>query len=114
VEHFDSGLAPNPVAFPDIEISISTNHQFCFDTVFSVSASPTPAPQLHVVLGDANTVVLSWDLASASFVLKESSDLAKSGWTIVTNTPTVAGQQNQVVLPRSSGNRWFRLQPGGN
>jgi hypothetical protein len=102
------------VQFPDIEVSISTNHQFCFDTVFTVSASPTPAPQLRVVLRGANTIELSWDLASASFVLQECSDLAKSGWAIVTNTPTVTGQQNQIVLPRFSGNRWFRLQPAGN
>jgi len=114
VEHFDSGLVPNPVAFPDIEISISTNRQFCFDTVFNVSASPMPMPQLHVGLGSTNTVVLAWEVTAVPFVLQECSDLDKSNWTIVTNTPIVIGQQNQVVLPRSSGNRCFRLQPAGN
>jgi len=114
VEHFESGLVPDPVVFPDIEVSISTNRQFCFDTVFNVNASPMPLPQLHIGFGNTNTVVLSWEVAAAPFVLQECFDLAKSNWTIVTNTPTVIGQQNQVVLPRSSGNRCFRLQPAGN
>lgn len=44
VEHFDSGLVPvskrASLPFPDIQLTISTNGQVCFDTVFNVSASP--------------------------------------------------------------------------
>src|SRR6185436_480393 len=101
--HFDSGLVPNAVQFPDIELSISTNHQFCFDTVFNISASPMPWPQLHIDLGGSNMVVLSWDKTAVSLVLQECADLAKSGWTVVTNTPTDSGQQNQIVLLCSTG-----------
>jgi len=44
VQHFDSGLvpfsAPPSLPFPDFKVTISTNGQFCFDTVFKVSTSP--------------------------------------------------------------------------
>lgn len=113
VEHFDSGLVTNSVAFPDIKVSISTNHQFCFDTVFNVNASPTPVPQVSIGLADTNAVVLSWAVSTNAFVLQECSDLTAANWTAVTNPPTIVEQQNQVVLPRSAGNKWYCLKPGG-
>ncbi len=113
VEHFDSGLVTNPVVFPNINVSISTNNQYCFDTVFKVSASPTPVPQLHLGLTSSNTVVLSWPVSSDPFVLQESPDLMTTNWVTVTNTSTVIGQENQVVLPLCSGMKCYRLQPGG-
>ncbi len=114
VEHFDSGLVAESAQFPNIQVSISTNGQYCFDTVFDVHASPTPAPQLCIGLSSSNTVVLSWPVASEPFTLQESPDFTMTNWTSVTNAPTVIGQQNQVVLPRSSGNKCYRLQPGGS
>jgi hypothetical protein len=45
VEHFDSGLVtvskPSSLPFPHIQLTISTNGQVCFDSVFKVSASPS-------------------------------------------------------------------------
>ena len=47
VEHFDSGLVPvskpPSLPFPEIQLTISTNGQVCFDSGFKVSASPSPA-----------------------------------------------------------------------
>jgi hypothetical protein len=114
VEHFDSGSVTNPVSFPDISVSISTNGQFCFDTVFYVNASPTPVPQLNIGLTSTNTVVLTWAVTPCRFVLLESSDMTIANWNNVTNAPTVVGQQNQVILPRGSGNKCYRLQLEGN
>ena len=114
VEHFDSGLVADSAPFPDINVTISTNRQYCFDTVFNVSASPTPVPQLHVCIASANTVLLSWAVSAAPFILEESSEFSATNWTPVTNTPTVIGQQNQIVLPRLSGNKYYRLEPSGN
>jgi hypothetical protein len=112
--HFDSGLVTNSAVFPNIKVSISTNGQYCFDTVFNIDASPIPVPKLHVERGDSNEIVLSWAVSSNTFVLQENTDLTTAIWTIVTNTPTVADQQNQVVLARSSACKFYRLRPGGN
>jgi hypothetical protein len=110
VEHFDSGLVTESARFPNIQVSISTNGQYC--TVFDINASPTPAPQLCIGLSSSNTVVLSWAVSSDHFILQENPYFTMTNWTTVTNTPTVIGQQKQVVLPRSSENRCYRLQPG--
>jgi hypothetical protein len=114
VEHFDSGLVTNSTSFPDIQVSISTNHQYCFDTVFKVIASPSPTPQLHIAVTLTNTVVLSWTLSSDPFVLQKCPGLSAINWTTVTNTPAVVQQQNQVVLPLSPDNQCYRLMPDPN
>jgi hypothetical protein len=40
ISHFDSGMVPIKVVFPQIDITISINGMFCFDTVFHVVAAP--------------------------------------------------------------------------
>ena len=114
VEHFDSGLVTNSAQFPDIVVSVSTNGQYCFDTAFNVSASPTPAPRLRISVTGTNTILLSWPVSPDPFILQESCDLTKTNWTTVTNTSNIIGQQNRVVLPLSSGVGCYRLQPAGN
>jgi hypothetical protein len=114
VEHFDSGLVVDSTPFPDINVAISTNRQHCLDTVFNVSASPAPAPQLRVGLAGAQAVTVSWPVSPDPFVLQECSDLTTDVWTTVTNAPIIVGQQNQVVLACSSGEKFYRLQPGRN
>jgi hypothetical protein len=114
VEHFDSGLVTNSSSFPDIQVSISTNNQHCFDTVFNVIASPAPMPQLHIAVTRTNTVVLSWTLSSDPFVLQKCPEFSAINWTTVTNTPAVVQQQNQVVLPLARDSQYYRLMPGPN
>jgi len=112
VEHYDSGLVVDSTPFPNINVAISTNHQYCLDSVFNVSASPAPTPQLSVGHASAKAVTVSWAVSPEPFVLQECSDLATGAWTTVTNAPIVIGQQNQVVLACSSGKKFYRLQPG--
>ena len=114
LEHFDSGLVPVSISFPDIKVSIAMNRQVCYDEAFNVNASPVPVPQVHLGFASTNRIVLSWPLAAAPFILQESSDLTTANWTMVTNAPTVIGEQNQVVLTPSPGNKFYRLVPGGN
>jgi hypothetical protein len=111
VEHFDSGLVPEAAPFPEIKVTISTTNKFCFAAAFKIDASPAPVLQPRLGLAGSNTVVLSWPVSAASFVLKESSDLTATNWTTVTNAPTVIGQENQVLLARPPGNRFYRLVP---
>ncbi|HEV2208776.1 MAG TPA: hypothetical protein VG167_08360 [Verrucomicrobiae bacterium] len=114
LERFDSGLVGVSAPFPEIMVAISTNGQYCVDTVFTVKASPMPVPPLHVAFAGAQTVTVSWPASSAPLVLQESSNPTAATWTVVTNAPTVIGNQSQVILSRSPGNKFYRLQPGGN
>lgn len=67
----------------------------------------TPAPSLS--LAPTNGLQLSWLIPSTNFVLQQSSDLAN--WSAVTNVPVLnlTNLQNQVTLPLSEGNAFFRL-----
>jgi hypothetical protein len=47
VEHFDSGFVTTGVPFPDIAVTISIHGEKCFDTVFTVNASPVPPSDIH-------------------------------------------------------------------
>jgi hypothetical protein len=40
VQHFDSGLAPGGGDFPAIDVRVSVNGEFCYDTVLDVVAAP--------------------------------------------------------------------------
>jgi serine protease inhibitor len=71
-------------------------------------------PQLNVALTSASTLVFSWPASSAPYVLQENSSLTAANWTTLTNTPAVLGQQNEVVLSRLSGSKFYRLIAAGN
>ena len=40
VQHFDSGLVVGGGGFPELDVRVSVNGQFCYDTVIDVIASP--------------------------------------------------------------------------
>jgi hypothetical protein len=42
-QHFDSGLVVGGGLFPDLDVRVSVNGQFCYDTVIDILASPLPA-----------------------------------------------------------------------
>jgi hypothetical protein len=66
----------------------------------------TPSPVLNLSAPDN---VISWIIPSLDFTLQQSPDL--SNWTDVTNPPVLnlTNLQNQVTLPSSDGNSFFRL-----
>lgn len=111
VEHFDSGLVPEAAPFPEIKVTISTTNGFCFAAAFKIDASPAPALQPRLGVAGTNGIVLSWPVCAVPVVLEENSDLSVTNWTAVTNAPTVIGQENQVLLARPPGNRFYRLVP---
>jgi hypothetical protein len=47
VERFDSGFVKGAV-FPAIQVKISIHGMYCYDTVFSVAASPAPSEEIQV------------------------------------------------------------------
>jgi hypothetical protein len=52
--------------------------------------------------------VLSWPLASAGFAIQTSTNIL-SGWTTLTNAPSISGNNWQMVLPASGTKAFYRL-----
>jgi serpin B len=77
------------------------------------SQNATAVPQLQVALANIGTVALSWPVSPAAFILQETSSLTNPNWTTVSSAPSVISQQNQIVLARSSGSKFYRLLPSG-
>jgi hypothetical protein len=69
------------------------------------------APQLKISPAGTNTLAVSWPVPPAPFVLQECADLSTSNWTTLTNTPTVIGAQNQIILAQPTGSKFYRLTP---
>ena len=58
-------------------------------------------------------LLLGWPLSSGSFVLEQSSDLARENWTEVSATPTLVDGDFQFevnVGDSIGGNRFYRLR----
>jgi len=65
VEHYDSGLVPVRVPPPNLEITISQHGMYCYDTVFTVNATPAPdgfrPPKLQFQQNDQpKDAVITW------------------------------------------------------
>jgi DNA/RNA endonuclease G (NUC1) len=75
----------------------------------TVTASSVPGvPTLSITLTSTNTLIISWPLAPAGF-LQQNSNLTTTNWVNVTNAANVVGGQNQIILPTSSENNFFRI-----
>jgi len=59
---------------------------------------------------DTNTVVAAWATASTGFTLQQNSTVAGTNWVDVTNAVSLAGSENQVVIPLSSSQQFYRLK----
>jgi photosystem II stability/assembly factor-like uncharacterized protein len=67
------------------------------------------SPQMNLTPSPTN-VSLSWIIPSTNFVLQQSTDL--TAWVDLTNPPTLnlTNLQNEVTLPLSASNSFFRLK----
>src|SRR4051812_13412357 len=76
-----------------------------------IAAVQTPgSPLLRVVLTATNTVVVAWPVLSSDFSLQENPILNAGAWTSVTNTTSVVGSENQVIVSPPTSNRFYRLK----
>jgi hypothetical protein len=105
VAHFDSGLVPPTVQFPDIKASISTNGQVCLDTVFGVSASPV---KLTLVCSGPN-IILQWPTNAPGVVLQSSAELGPTAVWTNCPAPVVVKGQCIVTNPNCGTQQFFRL-----
>ena len=74
-------------------------------------AVQTPgAPLLRIFLTDTNTAIVAWPTSSAPFSLEQNPVLGSTNWFRVTNAPIVVGSENQVIVARAVGARFYRLK----
>ena len=78
---------------------------------WSLIAIQTPgAPLLRVVPTSTNTVIVAWPAPSTGFSLQQIAVLGTTNWSGVTNSQTVVGSENQVVIPLPAADRFYRLK----
>jgi hypothetical protein len=68
------------------------------------------APRLRIFLTATSTVVVAWPAPSTGFSLQQNSALGTTNWGSVTNTPTLVGSEQQVIISPSTGKRYYRLK----
>jgi hypothetical protein len=66
---------------------------------FKLTITPTPT----------NTGVISWPAFSTRFSLQESGDLLGTGWQVSTGLVNLIGSENQVLIPMTLTQRFFKL-----
>ena len=67
-------------------------------------------PQLAVALTSTNSLLVSWPQPLASgFRLQQNSDLSTTNWVDVTDVPTVASNQCQIVISPNGTRGFYRL-----
>ncbi len=76
---------------------------------FKVAALAGP-PQLGIFPSGTNTIVITWPSTPTSFTLQENSQLGTANWANVANAVQVIGGLNQVIVPLSARQQFFRLK----
>ena len=68
------------------------------------------APQLNLA-ASASSLTVAWTMPSTNFVLQQNYNLSTTNWSAVANAPVLnlTNLQNQVTLPLSARNNFFRL-----
>lgn len=75
----------------------------------SVTLTVPPAPQLSLSLTATNGAVFTWNTATSGFLLQSNASLNPSNWVTLTNTATITGSTNRIILPAPAGNCFYRL-----
>ena len=77
---------------------------------WALYAIQTPgAPTLRIFLTSTNTAVVAWPQSSTAWSLQQNGDLRPGGWANAGRTPTIVGNENQVIISPPAGNRFYRL-----
>jgi Concanavalin A-like lectin/glucanases superfamily/PA14 domain/Bacterial lectin/Bacterial Ig-like domain len=66
-------------------------------------------PILSVQNTGTNTYVFSWPAAAGAFVLQQNTAVDTPTWVNVNSPITLVGDQNQMVVPITGGNKFYRL-----
>lgn len=88
-------------------VSLIANGGLATSTGNFVVSTPA-APVLSIQPAGRNALVISWPSSATGFALQQNSSLT-TNWANVTNAITTTGGTNQIILPMTSGNNFFRL-----
>ena len=78
---------------------------------YSVTIIDPDVPALSIRLSGVNSLTLSWPSSSNGYLLEQnSSPNNDSGWTTVSVTPQIVGNQYVATVPLGSGQRLYRLR----
>jgi hypothetical protein len=98
----------SPVYFGGIRVGGPGNYVFDDLSVLGPLATLS-APALSSVPTGTNSLLLSWPTNTPGYILHENPDLQPGNWTTNSATPVITGAANQVTVPMSQGNRFYRL-----
>ena len=68
------------------------------------------SPTLRIWRLAADSVGVAWPATATGFILEQKPALGTTNWTTVTNTPVVVESEQQVTIPISAGNTFYRLR----
>jgi hypothetical protein len=74
-------------------------------------AGITPSRPVLAITKIGGSAVISWTTNSLGYTLQQIGDLTKTNWTSLTNSLGIVGSVNQVTLPLTATNNFFRLYP---
>jgi len=80
--------------------------------IYGAGSAGKLAPPTLSVTATNGGVLLSWPAVHGAFGLVSRPDLAPGTWETVTNAPSLNGTRQEVVLPASNAQRFFRLKFG--
>jgi hypothetical protein len=66
-------------------------------------------PRLSLGLSQTNTIIFTWPTPNAGYRLQANSSLNSTNWVTMTNQPATVASNNQIVLPITAGNKFYRL-----
>lgn len=108
------GLAGNDAADSSAghKLAIVGNHLYLGDvfsgfSVFTLSL-PSPPP-LGIASLTPNTLTLSWPTPNPEFAIQQTAAFSPANWVTLTNIPFTTNSRNQVILPNSSDQMFYRL-----
>ncbi|MEI6076035.1 MAG: hypothetical protein WCS94_10700 [Verrucomicrobiota bacterium] len=99
--------AGNPNHFWTIQEFASANNVWSTQVTELVLAETPPVLQ---IMTTPDTCSLSWSTNNIGYTLEVASDPISGNWQTVPNLVSVAGNQNKVILPVTTGNQFFRLR----
>jgi hypothetical protein len=67
------------------------------------------SPRLRIWRVGAASVGIAWPATATGFILQQNADLSTSNWTAVNVLPDVVGDEQQVIIPVTPGNAFYRL-----
>lgn len=85
------------------------NRVLTLEEIQAAQGAP-PLPPTLLITPEGTNVKLSW-ASQAALQLQSRTNLSAGGWGVVTNAPTVSGNERTLTLPASKESEYFRLSP---